>query len=53
MVIATGFISLSLLSLVSIIVMWESSQWLGKVLYWLKELKESKDGCTDDILKYC
>ena len=29
-VIATGFIPLSLLSFVSTIVMWESSQWLGK-----------------------
>ena len=47
MVIATGLIPLSLLSIVSTIVMWESSQWLGKILYWLKELQESKDGCTD------
>ena len=29
-VIATGFISLSLLSIVSTMVIWESSQWLGK-----------------------
>ena len=29
-VIATGFILLSLLSVVSIMVMWESRQWLGK-----------------------
>ena len=29
-VIATGFIPLSLLSVVSTMVMWESSQWLGK-----------------------
>ena len=30
MVIGTGFIPLSLLSVVSTMVMWESSQWLGK-----------------------
>ena len=30
MVIATGFIPLSLLSVVSTMVLWESSQWLGK-----------------------
>ena len=30
MVMATGFIPLSLLSVVSTMVMWESSQWLGK-----------------------
>ena len=29
-VIATGFISLSPMSVVSTMVMWESSQWLGK-----------------------
>ena len=29
-VIATGFIRLSLLSIISTIVVWESSQWLGK-----------------------
>ena len=29
-VIATGFIPLSLLSVVSTMIMWESSQWLGK-----------------------
>ena len=27
--------------------MWESSQWLGKILYWLKEHHESKDVCPD------
>ena len=30
MVIATAFIPLSVLSIVSTMVMWESSQWLGK-----------------------
>ena len=37
-VIATGFISLSSLSIVSTMVTWESSQWLGKEYcteYWL------------------
>ena len=43
-VIAIGFIPLSPLSVVSTMVMWESSQWLGKKYcaeYWLKELQES------------
>ena len=40
-VIATGFIPLSPVSLVSTMVMWESSQWLGN--YLLKELQESMD----------
>ena len=31
-VIATGFIPLSPLSVVSAMVMWESNQWLGKIL---------------------
>ena len=33
-VIATGFIPLSPLSVVSTKVMWESSQWLGKNIVW-------------------
>ena len=33
-VIVTGFISLLLLSVVSTMVMWESSQWLGKNIVW-------------------
>ena len=43
-VIATGFIPLSPLSIVSTMVMSESSQWLGKNIvaeYWLKELQKS------------
>ena len=37
-VIWTGFISLSPMSVVSTMVMWESSQWLGKnIVHWLKE----------------
>ena len=49
--IATGFIPLSTLFVVSTMVIWESSQWLGEnivwiyiiymILYWLKELQES------------
>ena len=50
MVIATGFTPLSPLSVVSTMVMWESSQWLGKNIvrstYWFKKLQESMDGCT-------
>ena len=48
-VIATGFIPLSALSIVSTIVMWESSQWLGKNIVWStgKELQESMDRYTD------
>ena len=48
-VIATGFILLSPLSVVSTMVMWETSPWLGKKYcaeYWLKEILESMDGCT-------
>ena len=48
-VITTGFIPLSLLSIFSLMVMWESSQWLWEeyyVDYWLKELQESMDRCT-------
>ena len=48
-VIATGFIHLSLLSIVSTMVMWESSQWDLKeygVEYWLKELQECMDRYT-------
>ena len=33
-VIATGFIPLSLLSIVSIVAMWASSHWLGKNTVW-------------------
>ena len=46
-VIATGFIFFSPLSIVSTMVMWESSQWLvrdGGVL--VKSLQESMDSCT-------
>ena len=48
-VIATGVILLSPLSIVSTMVMWESSQWLGKNIvaeYWLKEIQESRGRCT-------
>ena len=49
-VVVTEFIPLSPLSIVSTMVMWESSQWLGKniVLCWvrLKEPQESIDRCT-------
>ena len=45
-VIATGLIPLSPLSVVSTIVMWESSQWLGKNIVRLRELQESMDRCT-------
>ena len=53
-VIATGFIPLSPLSIVSVIVMWEISQWLGKNIV-RKEFQESMDRCTDRrvIIKYC
>ena len=34
-VIATGFIPLSTLSVVSTMVLWESSQWLGKNIMWI------------------
>ena len=50
-VILTGFISLSPLSIVSIIVIWEGSQWLGKNIPGTtsgeKELQKSLDRCTD------
>ena len=45
-VITTGFIPLSPLSVVSTMAMWESSQWLGKKYCaenWLKDLQESMD----------
>ena len=48
-VIATEFIPLSPLSIVSTMVMWESSQWLVKNIVRstsLKELKESTGRCT-------
>ena len=54
-VIATGFIPLSPLPIVSTIVMWKSSQW-HCVEYWFKELWESMDRCTDHtqiLLKTC
>ena len=47
--IATGFICLSLLSIVSTMVMWERSQWLWKNIVWstgYKELLENIDRCT-------
>ena len=47
--IAIGFIPLSPLSIVSTMVVWQGSQWLGKndcAEYWLKEIKESMDRCT-------
>ena len=59
-VIATGFIPLSLLSIISIMITWENSQLIWKeycVEYWLKELQESMDrwtGCcnmTEILLK--
>ena len=46
-VIATGFIPLSPLSVVS--TMWEGSQWLEKECcaeYWINELQESMGKCT-------
>ena len=48
-VIATGFIPLSPLSIVSIMTAWESSQWLGKNIVrstGQKELQESMDRRT-------
>ena len=48
-VIATGFISLPPLSIVSTMLMWESSQWLGENIVritWLNILQESMDRCT-------
>ena len=46
-VIATGFIPLSPLSIVSTNVIWESSQWLGKnVVCQLKKFQVSIDRCT-------
>ena len=49
-VIATGFIPLLSLSVVSTKVKWESTQWLGKKIVRstakLKELHESMDKCT-------
>ena len=41
-VIATGFIPLSPLSVVSTIIMLESSQWLGKNIVWSTGLKNSR-----------
>ena len=46
MVIATEFIPHSQLSIVSTIVMWECTQWLGKNIMRLKKLQESMDRCT-------
>ena len=40
-VVATGFIPLSLLSIVSTLVMWESSQWLGKNIVQSTDQKNS------------
>ena len=46
-VIATGFIPLSPLSIVSTIIMLESSQWFEYCAkYWLKELQENMDRCN-------
>ena len=49
-VIATGFITLSPLAVLSTKVMWESCKWLGKKIvrstYRLNELQESLDRCT-------
>ena len=45
-VIATGFIPLSLLTVVSTMAMWESSQWLGKNIVQVKKLQESMGRCT-------
>ena len=47
-VIATGLIPLSPLSIVSTLVMWERSHWLGKICSGcrLKEFQESMDRCT-------
>ena len=45
-VIATGFIPLSLVSIIVLTqVMWENSQWVGENIL-LKELQESMDTCT-------
>ena len=47
--ITSGFIPLSLLSVVWTMVKLESSQWLGKNFsaeYWSKELQNSMDRCT-------
>ena len=49
-VITIGFILLSPLSVVSTMVMWESSHWLGKNMVpstGSKELQEGMDRCTD------
>ena len=44
----TGFIPRSSLSIVSTMVMWETSQWKEYCAEcWLKELQESMDRCTD------
>ena len=53
-VVVTGFIPLSSLSIVSAIVIWESSQWLRKNIvqeYRLKEFQESMDRWTDGCNK--
>ena len=44
-VIATEFITLSPLSVVSTMVLWESSQWLVKNIVRSKEFQESMDTC--------
>ena len=46
-VIATGFIPLSMLSIVATIFMWERRQWLGKNKGLLQEPHENMDRCTD------
>ena len=45
-VISTGFLPFSPLSVFSAMVMWKSSQWLEKNIVPLKELQDSMDRCT-------
>ena len=41
----TGFLPPSVLSIVSVVVMWESSQWLGKDIVWSTAKKNSRKAC--------
>ena len=48
-IIAKGFIPLSPLTILSLLVMWESNRWLGKYIAWStgkKELQENMNRCT-------
>ena len=50
MVIATRFIPLSPLSIVSKIVKWESSQWLGKNIVWITYKKDPQKAWTGALI---